>query len=566
MGIEAFKREALRFLGNKTSGVLMVAGKWGVGKTYAWNSLLREARDGGQIQLKKYAYVSLFGLSSLDDVKQAIVENTVDKENIGKNPDLSSLQKAVETVTANWKKGFSFISSFGPMTEYAAAVSKVGFFFVRDQIICIDDLERKSEALSIRDILGLVSFLKEQRGCKVVVLLNDEKLGDAEEEFRRQLEKVADVAVKFAPTAEQAADIGIDNTTPFAQQFRRDCIALGIVNIRTIKKLEAYANRLEEELSSFDPRVREQAVHSLVLFGYAHLEPDLAPTIGFIKSYNRYEGMLGDRQEPLPHPEWRALLAEFGWSHVDDLDAVVAKGVQDGHFDPALLKEESQKLQRQFEHADADNSFSAAWDLYHGSFDNNGHEVTEALAAAVRSVPGAISPMNLSSTIRVLKELGWPGDVNELIEHYIQSREGEDERFWNLRHSAFGDEVTDPDVRSAFDRKLASFRDERDPEEVLERLGLQQGWNPEDIQRLASLTADDFYRIFKGLRGSDGQRAVRAALMFRNSQGEAEMTITRNAKSALKRIGLESPINARRVRREGMLTAEDMAEADPPAA
>jgi hypothetical protein len=557
MGIESFKREASLFLNDNESGVLVVAGKWGVGKTHAWNNQLKDSKTAGRIGLGKYAYVSLFGLTSLEDVKQAIIENTVDRERIGKQPDLSSLQTSVTALTSNWRRGFSLVSSVGPIAEYAAAVSKIGFFFVRNQIICIDDLERKSQSLEIRDILGLISFLKEQRNCKVIVLLNDEALGPDEGDFRKQLEKVADTAVRFTPTPEQAADIAISAQTPLASQFRKDCIALGIVNIRTIKKLERHAKRLQEELQSFDERVIEQALHTLVLLGFGNLQPDVAPSVEFIRKYNQYEGMFGrDKDKPLDHPEWRSLINDFGWSSLDEFDVVIADGLEAGHFDPDQLKAEAEKLQERFRRQDADNSFSRAWDLYHGSFDNNGDEVAEALADAVMTTPEVISPLNLSGTITALKEIGWQGDIAALINAYVNKRQDE-ARFWDLDESAFGSEVTDPDVRAAFEAKLDTFHDDRDPHAILVEMGSSRAWSHRDIEVLGKLSADDFYALFKRLRRDEHHRAVRGALMFRNSTSEKEARVAKAAIEALKRIGAESPINARRVRRDGMLIDRD---------
>jgi hypothetical protein len=50
------------------------------------------------------------------------------------------------------------------------------FSLVQNQIVCIDDLDRRSKTLDLRDVLGLISFLREQRGCKVALILNAEKL------------------------------------------------------------------------------------------------------------------------------------------------------------------------------------------------------------------------------------------------------------------------------------------------------------------------------------------------------------------------------------------------------
>ena len=41
---------------------MCLRGKWGIGKTYAWNRLLQDAIADNQVALPFYAYVSLFGL------------------------------------------------------------------------------------------------------------------------------------------------------------------------------------------------------------------------------------------------------------------------------------------------------------------------------------------------------------------------------------------------------------------------------------------------------------------------------------------------------------------------
>lgn len=43
----------------------------------------------------------------------------------------------------------------------------LSFMTVREQVICIDDLERRGKNLDVVDVLGLISFLCEQRKCKV---------------------------------------------------------------------------------------------------------------------------------------------------------------------------------------------------------------------------------------------------------------------------------------------------------------------------------------------------------------------------------------------------------------
>ena len=65
-------------------------------ETYAWNHYLRQAQDSSSVKLAKYAYVFLFGRNSLDDLRTAIVENTVDARAPGKRPDLKTFKAVVD--------------------------------------------------------------------------------------------------------------------------------------------------------------------------------------------------------------------------------------------------------------------------------------------------------------------------------------------------------------------------------------------------------------------------------------------------------------------------------------
>src|SRR5262249_25231240 len=82
MSIAQARGEIERFLGSEIPEVLCFKGKWGVGKTYTWNEFLKNAKAAGGIALKRYSYVSLFGLGTIEQLKLALVENTIARERI----------------------------------------------------------------------------------------------------------------------------------------------------------------------------------------------------------------------------------------------------------------------------------------------------------------------------------------------------------------------------------------------------------------------------------------------------------------------------------------------------
>lgn len=548
--------------------MLCVTGKWGVGKTFAWKKYLLAARDRkGGVALNSYSYVSLFGLGSLDEVKRAIFENTLDKSKLDQVADLTTLEGAVSKIRSSWRSGGKLARIFAPVADYAGAFEKLGFMKVRKQIICFDDLERKSNAVDMRDILGLISFLKEQRDCKVAVLLNDEKLGGDDEEFRSQLEKVADTLVKFEPTPEEATEIGIAADVPSGEHIKQDCIALGIVNIRTIKRICRWSERLQELIGHLDARVLRQGIHSATLFGYAKAQPDIAPTLDFIRQHNSFQLAVAEvKNQPIDHPEWVALLRTYHFTHIDDLDACILDGIERGHFDEIAIRQAGEATQAQLAAGDDDAAFSSAWHRYHGSFQDDADEVMDGVASVIRDKPRAVTPLNLSGSIAMLKELAWGGDIHALITGYIEAWGDAQQGFWNLDQSSFSGSITDPDVRAAFAAKAAAANvGARNLKDELIKLGRSSGWNPKDVAYLATQPAEQYRNTFKELTDDELNAAIRGAFMFKNivNADEDMQAVTSATTSALKMIAAESAINRRRVRMYGIVLEDP--EPDPDA-
>jgi hypothetical protein len=315
---------------------------------------------------------------------------------------------------------------------------------------------------------------------------------------------------------------------------------------------------LESELAEFDRRSLKQAIHSAALFTYAKYQPELAPTLEFIKNFNPYEAYIKKKEGAKDeYATWRALLDEYEFTHVDELDKVVMTGVVQGCLDTAALKAVAQEQAKVLHFHDKRDDFARAWDAYHDSFENNADEVLDGLEAASRKAVLVMTPLDLSSVVDLLKDVGRTEQALSLINHYVTSR-SEKREFWDLAEHPFAKEITDPDLIAAFKQKFESTKSLINIEEVLERLGRERGWNSEDIEALAGVTSDELYAIFKRKRAIELRRVVKGALNFRDlGIADARMkAVTEAAESALKRIGEESLINARRVGRYGVVHHE----------
>ncbi|MBP2431496.1 hypothetical protein [Bradyrhizobium elkanii] len=549
------KHEISRFLASPEPEVLSIRGSWGAGKTYAWNRFLRGAKDNDAIALKKYAYVSLFGVQSLEELKYTIFESTVGSKEIGAEPTLEGLKHNTSAVL-NIVGRRSISSLLGYFKNVSDVVKAVSFLSVTSQIICIDDIERKGKNLRTQDVLGLVSLLRDRRKCKVVLILNDNELEDEDKkQLVRYHEKVIDSSLLFAPTPQDCVDIALPNATGPTATLAKHTIALGISNIRVIKKIERLVLLVAPLLQFYDVAVLDQAIQSLTLFGWAHFGRTADSDDSLVDFLLKYRG--GD-WSGFPDPEtlsdterkWVDLLDRYSFTNLDHLDLVLLDAVKNGYIDADRLTTNAEELDAKHKAAQSDKALNDAWALVHDSFDENQDEVLTRLEDAYVKNIGVVTPSAMESLVGLLKALGHEELAKQAIEFFMDARAGESRAFFDLENHPFHSRFSDPDLAKAFSEKLATFKVEADPVSILERIDRDQGWSQKDINALCALSVADYKKIFKSERGLRMRSIVRAAVSFErisNRGTEYDPIITR-ARVALEEIAAESKLNERRVK------------------
>ena len=560
MSIKLVKPEIERFLAGTSEEVLCISGKWGVGKTYGWNYFLKEAKKAGKIGLKRYSYVSLFGVKTLDELRYALYESTKPIERIGEELQWDDLgPKNAQTTfegPVRWLMGK--ISRVPFIQNYLGITESILFYLVGKQLICIDDLERAGNGLDVLDVFGLVSFLKEQRGCRIVLLLNEEEIEEGQKAvFDKQFEKVVDTHLRFKPDPIEAADIVFPLVSEGIKKDLHDhVITLGIVNIRVIKKIEKIAVRLEEILKDKYSQLIYQAVHSAALFAWARYQKDTdPPPLDFLKDIGRLHGLAKDKEKSTEHDgRWAALMAEYKFSSVDDFDLEIHQIVESGLFDNESLLKAAAKHDQGVTKAKQEQVIHDTWDLYRDSFDDNEKEVLDKIFKVSMENVKVIAPSNLDGTIRTLKEFGRGEQATLLIKKYIEERGSEKELF-DGRQSFFDREPKEEEFGQAFEKARSKFTDDRNPADVLENMITGHGWNPADTDLVNKLTTDDFYKIFKAEKGDRLHRIIRAARQLNDHILDGK-TVPERAAEALVKIGGESRLNAKRVEGQGIKLPE----------
>src|SRR4051812_44642992 len=145
--------ELERFLRSDEPEVICLTGDWGVGKTFSWQAALEATKATKTYAFDRYSYVSLFGLNSLEGLKLSLFENL---EFLDAPPE-SLVQKGFTGARSLFSRAKK-LSSLASVLPYVGGIlSKAGplyFSLIRDQFVCIDDLERRGGQLELKDVLG----------------------------------------------------------------------------------------------------------------------------------------------------------------------------------------------------------------------------------------------------------------------------------------------------------------------------------------------------------------------------------------------------------------------------
>ncbi|MBB3147345.1 hypothetical protein FHS21_003765 [Phyllobacterium trifolii] len=564
MSSNLVKNEILQFLASSAPDVLCIKGKWGVGKTFSWKRHLEVASKADKgLAMERYAYVSLFGVNSLEELKYSIFETTMKKSQASEGASLDTLTSTIESAEGFGRK-FAWLLKHLPVAKnYATGAAPVFFLAVRNQIICIDDLERKGSKLEASDVLGLISFLKEERQCKIVLLLNDEALAESDRaKFDSYLEKVVDVSLHFAPSPDECVAIALPNDDPISKRVGELCGALGIKNIRVIRKIERATRSISPVLETFDHDVFKQVSASLALFGWSYHQPDEAPTIEFLMT-KKAKSLFGQETQNELSPKeiaWNALLAAYGYRWSDEFDLALIDGIKNGYFDAEKVLMHAAQLHEKVLATKADGSFADAWRTYHNSFADDQEEVLNTIYASYMKTFKYITPMDLNGTVVLFKELGRDAQAVEMINHYVEHRNG-NRKFFDLEEYPWRGDITDPNVIAAFNAKCATLEDKRDVSELL--LTLKDGWNEKVLVALSTAPVDQYYNVLKASSGKNLAKMIAGALQFDGivNASDTMKEISKRTKDALRLIGKESDINARRVAKYGVVVKDGALDA-----
>jgi hypothetical protein len=554
MSITNVRAGILRFLESDKPQVLCIRGAWGTGKTYTWDDVLAKAMVDNKIKAQKYAKASLFGLNSLKELKREIFQSSVDIAEIGKPFDIKNVRRNVKTAMS-WGKWLATKASF-LHEDAVTAFIEMEALYARDQLILIDDLERKGEELRSVDVLGYISQLRDDRGSKVVLLLNDEELED-EPEFTSYLEKVVDVYLRFDPSGTEIAYIAVPETDKLSVLVRDNAIALGIDNVRVIRKLLTLVRDLAPSLTKYSETVTRNAAAAITLLGWSYFQPKLAPPLDYLKRVNTYSQSSVDEKLDL---KWRDILRNYGFTHASEFDLLLLKGIENGYFDTTEIEKHGKELHRADERGKADKEMEAVWSEVHFSFTSPAQAILDKFFDTYNRNIEFISIGEMAALEGLFRELG-DDRSDALVDNYIAYNKDNPGAFDLDRMEMFGQELP-PAVMERIAVVKAAHVPQLSADEVLMALE-ERGFEEKVYDAASKLSVDDYLRILKSHEGNDLRQIMTGLKKYVNTSGldPRILTVMEKAGEALRQLAAENPLNKRRAMSLGLIQRLDAKKA-----
>ena len=554
--------------------VMAIRGPWGVGKTYLWDAYIQNRISRCDLSQAAYSYVSLFGKSSLLDVRASIFQSARQISTFGNNDrkfskrpgdpaglltrhpwvcDANDKQKA-RSWPMDWLTNQA--RSIPLLDKPGGIIASLQYSLVRDYIVCFDGLEHRNSSLSVRDVMSLAEELARHKGCKVVLIFNHNSFSDDidKEEFEVYREKVVDALFDFAPSHGENLACIFGASDPIFPKLERLAIALDLKNIRVIKKLKKLIDTFLPVLEAADESILDEFLNHATILCWSYFMRGEALPYEFVRSRleeNSWAFFFGKKEDELTPEEKRyreiTSIVQLSPSIFDDyIDTFLESGYSNFHS----LKLDVAELAGKADVRHAHEELNSIWKRYTNTFSDN----QEKLVASLRdSLSRNVDKIGISEYCVALEWLTDFGeDVSMHVDSYIESH-GRDLARLDRHDVLLTRRVTYKPLLDRI-RMIQALHSHLDIDQVAMRIAVNRCWNLEDIDFLASLSSADFLNWLRSEPVDLPIKLKRGLLVFAEFQVGSSpdaakcRKIFRGVRLALSEIASASRLNQKRLK------------------
>lgn len=557
MTLEIIQNRLDKLLATQTPKVAMLTGDWGSGKTFQWHQALERAVKKGT--RPRYAYVSLFGLTSLAELRKRITEEVISAVTLPGQGNTLGEAVAGGAIGLKPMQILKILPVIPYLSKLESLAQELSFATVRDAVICLDDLERAPDTLPIADVLGLANFLKEERKCRVLLISNQKRLGNgAKKALTTYLEKAIDETINFAPTPKEACFIGLGaRPTEAGEILAERLIRLGVSNIRVITRLGILADDLATVVRDLHSKVLEDLINTLALFGVAHfIRREEFPTPEYLLGYNyanvakylnKEKNKEAQTEQERRESDWDKLIHEYGYGSTTALDAEVYHGIDSGYFRKDAVRSLAEELSQRIKSGNQKELFIDAHNRFWWGLGDS-KEAFDLLMSTTKAALGLMSPSECHSVYQVLLDLKKNEEAMELLKQFIAANRNRRAALVPSKHIG---EQYDATFKAALNEGAAQLNGPVDLAKTLDAIDFKRSWDSEDISRIAKANFNDIVPLLTGANdASVFAHRITTLLKFGDSEEKVEEKKVREQTIAWLRVFAASdPISALRVRR-----------------
>jgi len=479
-----YSDELRRFLQSDEQKVLLLHGRWGTGKTYFWRHFVKAQRQN--VRESYYSYVSLFGASSVTHVKSLILFGG---EAVRPIEDLPSLARRIANFLGSKRRYLPEIS-LPHVGNIGSAIGAFDELLIKKYLVCFDDLERRNNQLDLEQFFGLVSLLKEQNDCRVVIICNESELSD--EDTRRldkYREKIVDRQLTYDPFFEENFRIVFHEPTPSIREVFQ---AVGLNNIRVFQQsrwcIDYFQPHLENCQAGFIDRFNQQCgrlacVH-FALSKQITLE-QLRRTSWLGVSLSERNGLSDAAKDIVKNLQFLPT----------DADDFIVDYLRNGYCDTAKFGSTVERLNREYRRREADQFLTQIWRKVWDSYQCDSEEIARDADEYVTKYRDYIPYKYSNELLDFVKKIAPSFDAESKKESVAKALIPiADPTTLRLIQGS----CRSTDIIEQARVRESELQSRRPIEQLVLSLGESNGWNPADFSELNQFSEDELYQWLGG--------------------------------------------------------------------
>ncbi|WP_395600134.1 P-loop NTPase fold protein [Pseudomonas sp. B19125] len=544
----AVEEKLLEFASHKKGEAIILKGGWGVGKTHLWESIVKENKT--KFCSASYSYVSLFGLNSLKDLKQAIYQNLVGMDKAELSGNAVTVKDGADSISRFFRKNVTLLSG---MKQLELLVEAYQSSAINNVLVCLDDFERKGKGLADGEVLGFVSFLIEKRNCKVVLILNEDEHASVGDEFASYREKVFGYELEYKPSSRDCALLVFDGGGVGDAEFVSRITKLDIRNIRLIGKIKYYYDYILSKVNVTNDKILSDIRCVLPLAILARYAGSQSPIE--LSMLLKFDGWIAsplsdasaEEMEVYKHHEKQAdAMRSYGYLSTSQLDVAVINLVLKGYVDQEDLDAVVLAANESLRASSAEYMYNSAWMSFHSKLGMSQDDFFGKFDLAVDAYLEYLNVDRLSSIVRLYRDLDLDEKADSVIQKFFEmlsrTRSLPDRR-------ALWEEPKDGVIRKELDSYFESFGTTMSLEQAVDFL-LSKRSTAEAVSVLAKSTESDYYSYFVSPGSNNFKEVIKFLLGASHSSNVFEDAVPGSANKifiavygALRRVRSVSRLN-----------------------